>query len=121
MGGMIAAEMAAARAESSTARSCLIDPLGLWLDDAPDHRHLLAAALRVPAAAVPRCSRGHRAAGRGGVDFDDTAAIQRFLIGNTAGSAPPARSCSRSPIAGCRKRLYRITNPTLLVWGDDDR
>ena len=53
----------------------------------------------------------------GGLDFNDTEAIKTFLSRTTAGSAPRARCCSRSPIASVAKRLYRITNPTLLVWG----
>ena len=99
----------------------MIAPLGLWLDDHPitDIYSLLpfefppllfhdAAAGTALMAGGARLQRH-----RGDQDVPHRA--------TTVGSAPPARCCSRSPIATVAKRLYRITNPTLLVWGDDDR
>jgi pimeloyl-ACP methyl ester carboxylesterase len=86
----------------------------------PHHRHLLAASLRVPAAAVPRRRRGHRAHGRG-LDFNDTEAIKTFLIANNRRLGTAGKVLFPIPDRKVAKRLYRITNPTLLVWGDDDR
>ena len=80
-----------------TAGSRCIAPLGLWLDEHPDHRHLLAAAVRVPAAAVPRRGRGHGVDGRAGSTSTTPRRSRRSSSRTAAGSAPPARCCSRSP------------------------
>jgi pimeloyl-ACP methyl ester carboxylesterase len=57
----------------------------------------------------------------GGVDFADPAAIQRFLIGNSRRLGTAGKILFPIPNRRLSKRLYRVTAPTLLVWGDDDR
>ena len=57
----------------------------------------------------------------GGLDFNDTDAIKTFLIGSSRRLGTAGKVLFPIPDRKVAKRLYRITNPTLLVWGDDDR
>ncbi len=57
----------------------------------------------------------------GGLDFNDTEAIKTFLIANSRRLGTAGKVLFPIPNRRLAKRLYRITSPTLLVWGDDDR
>jgi pimeloyl-ACP methyl ester carboxylesterase len=117
-GGMAAAEIAAvfpARARSLT----LVSPLGLWRDDAQPADILILPAdelaevlWRDPASRVAL----EWAAGVGG-DLDDIAAQVESLQRRSS----MAKFAWPIPDKGLQRRLHRITAPTLLVWGDDDR
>ena len=88
---------------------------------APDHRHLLAASRsssrRCCSTMQPRAPRSWPAA----LDFNDTEAIKTFFIANDRRLGTAGKMLFPIPDRKVAKRLYRITNPTLLVWGDDDR
>ena len=86
----------------------------------PDHRHLLAASLEFPPLLFHDAAAGTTLMA-GGLDFNDAEAIKTFLIANNRRLGTAGKVLFPIPDRRVAKRLYRITNPTLLVWGDDDR
>ena len=119
MGGMVAAEMVAA-APSAYHRLALVAPLGLWLDDHPIVDIYSLLPFEFPPLLFHDAAAG-TALMAGGLDFNDTEAIKTFLIGNSRRLGTAGKVLFPIPDRRLSKRLYRITNPTLLVWGDDDR
>jgi pimeloyl-ACP methyl ester carboxylesterase len=117
-GGMMACEVAAHRRRAVTAL-VLLDPIGLWLDDAPVAQYMtmppdeLAAVLfhdpHGPAAqaalALPS-DNGERATAM---------ADLVWAMGATGKFVWPI------PDKGLRRRLHRVTAPALIVWGQEDR
>ena len=120
MGGMIAAEMAAI-APHSYHRVALLAPLGLWLDEHPITDIYTLLPFEFPPLLFHDAEFGTKLMAGGGVDFADPSAIQRFLIGNSRRLGTAGKILFPIPNRRLSKRLYRITNPTLLVFGDDDR
>ncbi len=119
MGAMIAAEMAAL-APYGYGKVVLIDPLGLWLDEHP----ITDIYTLLPYEFAPLLFHDVAAGTAllaGGVDFSDSEAIQRFLIGNNRRLGTAGKILFPIPNRRLSKRLYRLTNETLVVWGDDDR
>jgi pimeloyl-ACP methyl ester carboxylesterase len=117
-GAMVACELAAAY-PARVSRLALIDPLGFWRDADPitnfmvlDPGQLRARLFRDPDGA---------AAGRlfGVADDPQEAAAARvrlmWAMGTTGKFIWPI------PDKGLKKRIHRVTAPTLLVWGKDDR
>jgi pimeloyl-ACP methyl ester carboxylesterase len=119
MGGMIAAEMAAA-APHDYGRVALFAPLGLWLDAMPVPDIYSLLPFEFPPLLFHDAAAG-TALMAGGLDFNDTEAIKTFLIGNSRRLGTAGKILFPIPDRQLAKRIYRITNPTLLVWGDDDR
>jgi pimeloyl-ACP methyl ester carboxylesterase len=117
-GGMMACEVAAAR-PSRARRLVLIDPIGLWRDDAP----VVNWMLRPPQDLA------------GWVFHDPKAAPAREMFAMPSG--PEEAAVARTqliwsmgstgkfiwpiPDKGLKKRLHRVTAPALLVWGREDR
>jgi pimeloyl-ACP methyl ester carboxylesterase len=120
MGGMIAAEMAAL-APQSFATLTLIDPLGLWLDAHPIIDIYTQLPFEFPPLLFHDADAGTALMTGGGVDFGDPAAIQRFLIGNSRRLGTAGKILFPIPNRRLSKRLYRVSIPTLLIWGDDDK
>jgi pimeloyl-ACP methyl ester carboxylesterase len=117
-GGMAVAELAAI-CPGRARRLCLISPLGLWLDGKP-----VADVVILPPADLEALLWKDResAAARGWrtlpqSDEENVAAqieqIQRL--------AAMGKFVWPIPDKGLKKRLHRITAPTLILWGDDDR
>ena len=119
MGGMVVAEMAAA-APGAYDRVALISPLGLWLDDHPIADIYSLLPFEFPPLLFHDAAAG-TALMAGGLDFNDTEAIKTFLIANSRRLGTAGKVLFPIPDRRLSKRAYRITNPTLLVWGDDDR
>ena len=119
MGGMVAAEMAAA-APGLFGRLVLIAPLGLWIDDHPIADIYSLLPFEFPPLLFHDAAAG-TALMAGGLDFNDTEAIKTFLIANSRRLGTAGKVLFPIPDRRLAKRLYRITNPTLLVWGDDDK
>jgi pimeloyl-ACP methyl ester carboxylesterase len=119
MGGMVAAEMAAA-APGAYGRVVLIAPLGLWLDDQPVTDIYSLLPYEFPPLLFHDAAAG-TALMAGGLDFSDTEAIKTFLIANNRRLGTAGKVLFPIPDRQLAKRLYRVTNPTLLVWGDDDK
>ena len=117
-GGMVACEIAAHRRNAISAL-VLLDPIGLWRDDAPVAQYMtmmpeeLASILfhdpQGPAAqaalALPS-EHGERA-----VAIADLV----WALGATGKFVWPI------PDKGLARRLHRVTAPALVVWGQEDR
>lgn len=117
-GAMVACEVAALR-PSRVRRLALIDPIGLWRDDAPVTNWMLMALAEMAKAVF--------------VDPEGPAAKALFSIPDDAEEAALARTRLTwamgatgkfiwpIPDKGLKKRIHRIQAPTLLVWGQNDR
>ena len=119
MGGMIAAEMAALNPRGLD-RLVLVDAAGLWLDDhpIPDIFAMLPFELAEVLFADP--ATGERILA-GGVDFRDDAALTAFLVTNARRLGTAGKILFPIPNRRLADRLYRVTNPTLVLWGAADR
>lgn len=117
-GGMVACEVAALR-PSRVRRLVLIDPIGLWRDDAPVTNWMLMAPQDLPGY-VFRDPQGSAAQALFSIPEDrEEAALARtrliWAMGSTGKFIWPI------PDKGLKKRIHLITAPTLLVWGREDR
>lgn len=119
MGGMIAAEMVAL-APGAYGRVALVAPAGLWLDDHPIPDIFGMLPFDFPAVLFHDPVAG-AAMMAGGLDFDDDEVLKAFLIGNSRRLGTAGKILFPVPSRHVERRLYRITNPVLLVWGESDR
>lgn len=117
-GGMVAAEIAAVF-RRRIRKLALLSPLGLWLDATPSAdllilpiEDLVAALWRDPQSPAARAW-----AASPDVDPENVPAIAESLQRRAA----MAKFVWPIPDKGLRNRLHRITAPTLLLWGDQDR
>lgn len=119
MGGMIAAEMVALN-PTSAASLTLIGSAGLWLDEhpVPDLFSMVPFELAEALFVDPVAGEKYLTAGR---DFTDDSALIDFLVGNARRMGTAGKILFPIPNRGLASRLYRITCPTLLVWGALDR
>jgi pimeloyl-ACP methyl ester carboxylesterase len=125
MGGWIAAEIAALRPRE-IGRLALAAPLGLWRDDAPvvdlfgyTTKELVPFLFHDVA-----CPAAQQMLGVGALlsDKDDrTEAQVEFLLAIGRGFKTAAKFLFPIPDRGLERRLHRITAPTLVVWGAEDR
>ena len=118
-GGMVACEVAAHRRAIASAALVLLDPIGLWRDDAPVAQYMMMTPDELVADAVPELRGG---AGPGGARDADRPARARDRRSPTRSGrwVRPASSCGRSRTRGLKKRLHRVNAPTLIVWGEED-
>ena len=119
MGGMIAAEMAVLNPKS-VEKLALINPAGLWLDAHPIADIFATPALRVPELIFADPARGEGLL-TGGVNFRDNEALKTFMVGNARRLGTAGKILFPIPNRRLSKRLYRLTAPTLVVWGKEDR
>jgi pimeloyl-ACP methyl ester carboxylesterase len=119
MGGMIAAEMAAI-APHDLDRLALVAAAGLWIEEhpIPDIFALLPGQLVELLFQDP--DRG-QALLTGGVDFSDMEAFKTFYLGQQRRLAMAGKILFPIPNRRVSKRLYRVTAPTLVLWGEADR
>ena len=119
MGGMIAAEMAAI-APNDLDRLVLASAAGLWIDAAPipDLFSLLPFQFAELLFHDPAEGAGLLT---GGVDFSDIEALKSFYIGNARRMGMAGKILFPIPNRRVSKRLYRLTAPTLILWGASDR
>ncbi len=118
-GAMVACEVAAVR-PSRVRRLVLIDPIGLWRDDAPVTNWMLVGPQELPAY-VFRDAEGPAAKALFAIPDDpEEAALARTRLTWAMGST--GKFIWPIPDKGLKKRIHRIAaTPTLLVWGQDDR
>jgi pimeloyl-ACP methyl ester carboxylesterase len=117
-GGMIACEVAAHRREH-VSRLVLLDPIGLWRDDAPVVPYMLLSQdellptlfHNIDAEPVQESLRLPVDPQELAISLADTV----WALGSTGKFVWPI------PDKGLKKRLHRITAPTLIVWGEHDR
>ena len=119
MGGMIAAEMAALN-PTGLAKLVLIAAAGLWLDDHPIPDIFAMLPFELPGYLFADPSRGE-AILTGGVNFSDSDALRTFMVGNARRLGTAGKILFPIPNRRLSKRLYRLTAPTLVVWGQGDR
>lgn len=116
-GGMLAAELAAAYPERFS-KLVLLDPIGLWRDDAPVANWITAPASDLPALLFADPT-GPAAAAMLTPPDDPEEAIAAgagmvWALGCTGKFVWPL------PDKGLRNRLHRVLAPTLVVWGEKD-
>ena len=118
-GAMVACEIAAQR-PARVRRMALLDPIGLWRDDAPVTNWMLVGPQELPEY-VFRDPAGDAAKALFAIPDDPEASAQArtrltWAMGSTGKFIWPI------PDKGLKKRIHRIAaTPTLLVWGEDDR
>ena len=119
MGGMIAAEMAAL-APQSVGRMALLCPAGMWLGDhpIPDIFAMLPYQLAEVLFADPNVGEEVLT---GGADFSDNATLTRFMVARARQQGMAGKILFPIPNRRFSERAYRVTVPTLLVWGRQDR
>jgi pimeloyl-ACP methyl ester carboxylesterase len=119
MGGMIAAEMACL-APRDLAKLVLVGAAGLWLDAHPIPD--IFSFLPHEFAELLFHDRGAgEALLTGGLDLRNPDALMQFYIANTKRLSMAGKILFPIPNRRLAKRLYRLTAPTLLVWGRSDR
>jgi pimeloyl-ACP methyl ester carboxylesterase len=117
-GAMVACEVAALQ-PARVKRLALIDPIGLWRDDAPVVNWMLLGPAEMPAHVFHQPD-GPAAQAMFAVPAElEAGALARtrltWAMGTTGKFIWPI------PDKGLKKRIHRITAPTLLVWGEHDR
>lgn len=119
MGGMIAAEMAALN-PAGVDHLVLLCAAGLWIDEAPipDIFAMLPFQMAEVMFHDPAAGEKMLSAGR---DFSDDEALKNFLVMNSRRLGTAGKILFPIPNRRLSKRLYRITNPTLCVWGESDK
>jgi pimeloyl-ACP methyl ester carboxylesterase len=117
-GGMLAAELAA-RFPQIASKVVLLAPLGLWRDDAPVTDYMSAAPHELPEILfADPTGPAAQATFAMPPDPEMAIAIQAGIVwamGCTGKFVWPI------PDRGLRKRLHRISAPTLVVWGEHDK
>lgn len=125
LGGWMAAEMAALRPRT-IGRLALAAPVGLWRDEAP----VVDIFGYMPHELVPYLFHDQTCPAAQQMmwlttlfsDKDDRSAEQvEMLIAMARGFRTAAKFLFPIPENGLERRLWRITAPTLVVWGEQDR
>lgn len=115
-GGMVAAEFAA-HFPNRVRQLVLMDALGLWLDDEP-----IADISALPVDKVAAILSGSAEITEALLTPpEDPQAAPDFMVGRFLSQAAVSHFIWPIPDRDLRRRLYRITMPTLVVWGEDDR
>jgi pimeloyl-ACP methyl ester carboxylesterase len=119
MGGMIAAEMACI-APNDVAKLVLVSAAGLWIPE-----HPIPDIFAFLPHEFAELLFHDRAAGEalltGGLDLRNPDALMQFYIANNKRLSMASKILFPIPNRRLAKRLYRVTAPTLLVWGRGDR
>jgi pimeloyl-ACP methyl ester carboxylesterase len=119
MGGMIAAEMACI-ANHALERLALIAPAGVWIDALPIPDLFAMLPFELVGALFADPKNGEKFL-TGGIDFTNQEALQQFLVGNARRLGTAGKILFPIPNRRLSKRAYRLTAPTLIVWGSADR
>lgn len=118
-GGMVAAELAATN-PTRVSKLVLISPIGLWRDDTPIPNWMIIT----PSTDLPKYlfydPAGPVAQKVLGLP-DDPAQLVEAQIHFHWSLACTGKFVWPIPDKGLKKRIHRITAPTLLVWGKEDR
>jgi pimeloyl-ACP methyl ester carboxylesterase len=118
LGGMAAAELAAA-ADRRVGALVLVAPLGLWADDDP----ILDIFATPRDVLAPLAWHSLSTEGATAVltppETDEEALEARLELNRNLATA--TRFLWPIPDRGLKRRIHRVTAPTLLVWGESDR
>jgi pimeloyl-ACP methyl ester carboxylesterase len=117
-GGMVACEMAAAYPRRAK-RLALIDPIGFWRDGERVQNWMMVNPAELPAWVFrdPSSEAARRMFGPS--EPPEAAAAARVRLTWTMGAT--GKFTWPIPDKGLKKRIHRVTAPTLLVWGKEDR
>lgn len=117
-GGMMAAELAATNPDR-VSKLVMLCPIGLWRDDLPFNNPLVMTlpelgqvAFHDPEGPVAQLMLTMP---------EDPAMQAEVIIAITWSMACAAKFFWPIPDRGLRKRLHRVTAPTLVVWGESDK
>jgi pimeloyl-ACP methyl ester carboxylesterase len=117
-GGMMACELAAQRRDRIS-KLVLLDPIGLWREDAPVAPYMLLSQEDLVATLFHNLDaepvKASFALPTDPEELAVTLADTVWAVGSTGKFIWPI------PDKGLKKRLHRITAPTLIVWGAEDR
>ncbi len=119
MGGMIAAEMAAI-APNDLGRLVLASAAGLWIEEHPIPDIFALLPGQLVELLFQDADKG-QALLTGGVDFSDMEAFKEFYLGQQRRLAMAGKILFPIPNRRVSKRLYRVTAPTLVLWGGADK
>ena len=118
MGGMIAAEMACL-APNDLTKLVLVAPAGLWIPEHPIPD--IFAFLPHEFAQYLFYDRAQgEALLTGGLDLRNPEALSEFYIANSRRLSMAGKILFPIPNRRLSKRVYRLTAPTLVVWGKND-
>jgi len=117
-GAMVACELAAAYPRRA-GRLALIDPIGLWRDDAPVTNWMMLDPKELPGH-VFRDSTSAGAKLLFAQPEDDAARVAA-QVGLTWAMGATGKFIWPIPDKGLKKRIHRVKAPTLLIWGEQDR
>jgi pimeloyl-ACP methyl ester carboxylesterase len=119
MGGMIAAEMASI-APNDVAKLVLVCSAGLWIEKSP-----IPDIFSFLPHEYAQYLFHDRAQGEAlltaGLDLKNPEALKEFYIGNSKRMSMAGKILFPIPNRRLSKRLYRLTAPTLVVWGKSDK
>ena len=119
MGGMIAAEMACL-VPGDVAKLALVSAAGLWIEEYPLPDIFSMLPFELVDALFQDPQKG-TAILTGGVDFSDTEALKTFYLANSRRLAMAGKILFPVPNRRVSKRLYRLSAPTLVLWGEGDK
>lgn len=116
-GGMLAIELSAAFADLFS-KLIVLDPIGLWRDEAPVANWIAASPQELPAMLF-KDPTGPAAQAALAMPTDPEAAVvataqKIWNLGATGKMVWPI------PDRGMERRLHRVKVPTLIIWGADD-
>ena len=116
-GGMVAAELAA-HCPHRVGRLVLVSAMGLWLDNTPVTDYFVLSAEEMKNAAwYDPGSEDAKAFVKVPEDPEERA---EYIINRAKTLSSVGKFCWPIPDRGLRKRIHRITAPTLTVWGASD-
>ena len=117
-GAMVACEMAAAYPRRA-GHLALIDPIGLWREDAPVRNWMMLNPQEIAAAIFrdPESAGARHLFARP----EDEEARVTAQVGLTWAMGATGKFIWPIPDKGLKKRIHRVKAPTLLIWGSDDR
>ncbi|WP_213576667.1 alpha/beta hydrolase [Rhodococcus sp. USK13] len=117
-GGMLAAEIAATF-PGIFSKLVILDAVGLWNDD-----HPVTNWMATPLEKFPELMFSDPTGPAATATFampDDPALVAEIVEGMTQAMECTGKFVWPKPDRGLRRRLHRITTPTLLIWGEDDK
>jgi pimeloyl-ACP methyl ester carboxylesterase len=118
LGGMFAAELAAARPDM-VKKLVLVSPVGLWIEETPVADLFIAMPPELPGLLFgdlsnPLIGQIFKAPAN-----DDELADMMYM--QMVNFSAAGKFMWPIPDKGLKKRLHRISAPTLILWGDSDR
>jgi len=117
LGGMFAAEFAAARPDM-VKKLALVAPAGLWMDENPVADFFTVLPPELPALLFGDLTNPALAEFMKPPANEDELAQMMYL--QAANFSAAGKFLWPIPDKGLKKRLYRISSPTLILWGEKD-